>query len=92
MSAIKYDSCSAAITDLIEDPHDNGDYRLHIEGDDLNALYDAAKTSDKQLAKAIACLKLIAEQGGSKVTEEGVCCNGSWCAEQARQALAEIKP
>ena len=34
----------------------------------------------------LSALKLIAENGG-KTTDEGVSCNGSWCAEQARRAL-----
>jgi hypothetical protein len=87
MNAIKYDSCSAAITDLIEDPHDNGDYRLHIEGENLKHLWDAAETSDKEhtrLAKAIACLKRIGVTGG-KIDRDG-----DWCAEQAREVLKQL--
>jgi hypothetical protein len=31
------------ITDLVEDPHNNGDYRLNIQGDDLRRLWDATQ-------------------------------------------------
>jgi hypothetical protein len=90
MSAIKYDSCSAAITDMIEDPHDNGDYRLHIEGENLKHLWDAAEASDKRLATAIACLKLIAEQGGGE-PDFSESRDGEWCAEQAREVLKQLR-
>jgi hypothetical protein len=91
MNAIKYDSCSAAITDMIEDPHHNGDYRLHIEGENLKHLWDAAEASDKEharLATALACLKLIADSAGAVV--EGVSCDTQWCAEQAREVLKQL--
>jgi hypothetical protein len=81
----KYDSCSAAITDMIEDPNDNGDYRLHIEGENLKHLWDAAEASDKEharLATAIACLKVIADYDGIEA---------GWCAEQAREVLKQLR-
>ena len=36
-----------------------------------------------------AVLKLIAENGG-QTTDEGVSCNGHWCAEQAREGVGEV--
>jgi hypothetical protein len=41
-------------------------------------------------AKAITCLKLIEDAGGM-TTKEGLHCNGSWCAEQAREVLKRLK-
>lgn len=40
-----------------------------------------------QLTTARACLELIATHGGTE-TDEGASCNGTWCAEQARAAVA----
>lgn len=36
-------------------------------------------------------LELIRDNGGTYTPEEGMTCNGSWCAEQARRALEETK-
>jgi hypothetical protein len=44
----------------------------------------------KERDDARAALRLIAENGGC-TTEEGLSCNGSWCAEQARRALDGAK-
>lgn len=35
-------------------------------------------------------LEVIRDAGGT-TTDEGLACNGSWCAEQARALLAELE-
>ena len=40
--------------------------------------------------EAIKLLQLIADVGGTS-TDEGLSCNGSWCAEQARSWLESLK-
>lgn len=47
---------------------------------------DFARQLERKLAYARSVLSLIEVYGG-KFAPEGVDCNGSWCAEQARLAL-----
>lgn len=39
--------------------------------------------------EAVEALELIRDEGGT-CTEDGLACNGKWCAEQARSVLHEI--
>lgn len=64
------------------------------EGDDLFTILDEAVNTIKarlgglsvKEPDAISVLRLIESAGGT-TTAEGLSCNGSWCAEQARAFL-----
>lgn len=45
---------------------------------------------NKALTVFIDALKIIAKHGGTQA-EEGLSCNGSWCAEQAIAALRKVR-
>lgn len=46
------------ITDLFEDPKDNGDYELHLKGDDLRKLFREIEWQDKMLRAVVAATSL----------------------------------
>ncbi len=53
----------------------------------INAQYiDTIASQAARIAELEAALLLICNNGGT-TTDEGLSCNGSWCAEQARKVL-----
>lgn len=61
--------------------------KLNSALDEMTAKLAAA---ERRVEKLREVLRLIQWSGGGH-TDEGLYCNGSWCAEQARAALAETK-
>lgn len=46
------------LNDMVEDPKNNGDYRLNIQGEKLLAFWTAVENSDKMLRAVIASTDL----------------------------------
>lgn len=57
---------------------------------ELGAMFDRIAELEARESKALACLKLIAENG-DKAAAEDVTYDGFWCAEQAREVLKQLK-
>ena len=47
--AVSTGSASAIIADLVEDPQDNGDYRLNVSGMSLAMLWEAVEAQEEEL-------------------------------------------
>ena len=56
----------------------------------VNEMTAKLAAAERRVERLREVLRLIQWSGGGH-TDEGLYCNGSWCAEQARAALAETK-
>lgn len=83
-------SAEAIIADLVEDPYENGSYRLDIRGKELDELWRAAERDNRSIYAKIIELNRLSDMASDALNSFRI--QGKPVPEEVRKLLTALSP